>query len=136
LVGAGELAFKLAVDYAKDRRVFAGRAIGEYQGIQFPLAQSFAELECARLMNYKAASLFDQGQPFGTEANVGKLIASQAASAGIEHAMQTMGGMGFSKEMHLERLWRDARLFRFAPISEQMILNFIAMQNLGLPRSY
>ena len=72
----------------------------------------------------------------GTLTNVGKLIASQAASSGIEHAMQTMGGMGFAKETHLERLWRDARLFRFAPISEQMILNFIAMQNLGLPRSY
>jgi acyl-CoA dehydrogenase len=87
-------------------------------------------------MNYKAASLFDGGRPYGTEANVGKLIASQAASNGIEHAMQIMGGMGYAKETHLERLWRDARLFRFAPISEQMILNFIAMQNLGLPRSY
>jgi acyl-CoA dehydrogenase len=87
-------------------------------------------------MNLKAAALFDAGQPFGTEANVGKLIASQAASAGIEQAMQTMGGMGFAKDMHVERLWRDARLFRFAPISEEMILNFIAGQNLGLPRSY
>lgn len=136
LVGAAELAFRIAVDYAKERRVFGGRPIGEYQGIQFPLAQSFAEVECARLMNYKAASLFDQGLPYGTEANVAKLIASQGASNGIEHAMQTLGGMGFAKETHLERLWRDARLFRFAPISEQMILNFIAMQNLGLPRSY
>lgn len=136
LVGAAELAFRIAVDYAKERRVFGGRSIGEYQGIQFPLAQSFAEVECARLMNYKAASLFDQGLPYGTEANVAKLIASQGASNGIEHAMQTLGGMGFAKETHLERLWRDARLFRFAPISEQMILNFIAMQNLGLPRSY
>lgn len=136
LVGAAELAFRIAVDYAKERRVFGGRSIGEYQGIQFPLAQSFAEVECARLMNHKAASLFDRGLPYGTEANVAKLIASQGASNGIEHAMQTLGGMGFAKETHLERLWRDARLFRFAPISEQMILNFIAMQNLGLPRSY
>jgi len=136
LVGAGDLAFRIAVDYAKTRKVFGTRAIGEYQGIQFPLAQAYAEIECARLMNYKAASLFDRGLPYGTEANVAKLIASQAASAGIEHAMQTLGGMGFAKEMHLERLWRDARLFRFAPISEQMILNFIATQNLGLPRSY
>ncbi|MCZ7659693.1 MAG: acyl-CoA/acyl-ACP dehydrogenase [Xanthobacteraceae bacterium] len=136
LVGAAELAFRIAVDYAKERRVFGGRPIGEYQGIQFPLAQSFAEVECARLMNHKAASLFDRGLPYGTEANVAKLIASQGASNGIEHAMQTLGGMGFAKETHLERLWRDARLFRFAPISEQMILNFIAMQNLGLPRSY
>ena len=136
LVGAAALAFRLAVDYAKERRVFNGRVIGEYQGIQFPLAQTYAEVECAKLMNYKAASLFDAGLPYGTEANVAKLIASQGASNGIEHAMQTLGGMGFAKEAHLERLWRDARLFRFAPISEQMILNFIAMQNLGLPRSY
>lgn len=136
LVGAATLAFRLAVDYAKERRVFGNRAIGEYQGIQFPLAQAFAEVECARLMNHKAAALFDQGLPYGTEANVAKLIASQGASSGIEHAMQTLGGMGFAKETHLERLWRDARLFRFAPISEQMVLNFIAIQNLGLPRSY
>ncbi len=114
----------------------ATKPIGTYQGIQFPLAQSFAEIECARLMNYKAAALFDQGLPYGSEANIAKLIASQAASTAIENAMQTLGGMGFAKETHLERLWRDARLFRFAPISEQMILNFIAQQNLGLPRSY
>jgi acyl-CoA dehydrogenase len=136
LVGAAALAFRIAVDYAKERRVFGNRAIGEYQGIQFPLAQAFAEVECAKLMNHKAASLFDSGMPYGTEANVAKLIASQGTSGGIEHAMQTLGGMGFAKETHLERLWRDARLFRFAPISEQMVLNFIAMQNLGLPRSY
>lgn len=136
LVGAGDLALKQAVAYARERKVFGDKAIGTYQGIQFPLAQSFAEIECARLMNYKAASLFDRGLPYGSEANIGKLIASQAVSAGIEHAMQTLGGMGYAKETHLERLWRDARLFRFAPISEQMILNFIAQQNLGLPRSY
>jgi len=136
LVGAAELAFRIAIDYAKERRVFGNRPIAEYQSLQFPFAQAFAEIECARLMNYKAASLFDRGLPYGTEANVGKLIASQATSSGIEHAMQTMGGMGYARETHLERLWRDARLFRFAPISEQMILNFIAIQNLGLPRSY
>jgi acyl-CoA dehydrogenase len=136
LVGAADLAIRLAVDYAKERRVFAGKPIASYQGLQFPLAQHWAEVQCARLMNLKAAALFDAGKPYGTEANVGKLIASQAASAGIEQAMQTMGGMGFAKGMHVERLWRDARLFRFAPISEEMILNFIAGQNLGLPRSY
>ncbi len=136
LVGAAELAIRLAVDYAKERRVFAGKPIASYQGLQFPLAQHWAEIQCAQLMNYKAAALFDSGRPFGTEANVAKLLASQATSAGIEQAMQTMGGMGFAKEMHVERLWRDARLFRFAPISEEMILNFIAGQNLGMPRSY
>lgn len=136
LVGAGELAIKLGVDYANERRVFGKTPVSAYQGLQFPLAQYWAELSCARLMNQKAAALFDRGEPYGTEANVAKLIASQAASAGIEQAMQMMGGMGFAKEMHVERLWRDARLFRFAPISEEMILNFIAGQNLRMPRSY
>lgn len=136
LVGAGNLAIRLGVDYANERRVFGKTPVSAYQGLQFPLAQYWAELSCARLMNLNAATLFDNGEPYGTEANVAKLIASQAASAGIEQAMQMMGGMGFAKEMHLERLWRDARLFRFAPISEEMILNFIAGQNLKMPRSY
>lgn len=136
LVGAGRLAIKLGVDYAKERRVFGDKAIGSYQAIQFPLAQHWAELEAAKLLNLKAASLFDNGLPFGSESNAAKLIASQAASAVAERAMQVMGGMGFSKEMHVERLWRDARLFRFAPVSEEMILNYIATVNLGLPRSY
>lgn len=136
LVGTGALALKLAVDYARDRKVFAGRPIGSYQGLQFPLAQHWAELEAARLLNLKAASNFDRGLPFGSESNAAKLIASQAASGAAEQAMQVMGGMGYSREMHAERLWRDARLFRFAPVSEEMILNYISTVNLGLPRSY
>ncbi|RAH98365.1 acyl-CoA dehydrogenase [Acuticoccus sediminis] len=136
LVGAGRLAIRLAVDFAKERTVFRKTPIGAYQAIQFPLAQGWAELEAARLLNLKAASLFDNGLAFGSESNAAKLIASQAASRVAEQAMQTMGGMGYSKEMHVERLWRDARLFRFAPISEEMILNYIATANLGLPRSY
>ncbi|MFP5462234.1 MAG: acyl-CoA dehydrogenase family protein [Gammaproteobacteria bacterium] len=136
LVGAGRLAIRMAVDYSKDRKVFAGRPIGSYQGVQFPLAQAHAELECARLMNYRAATKCDQGQPYGSDANVAKLIAAQAAGKAIEHAMQTLGGMGYSKEFHLERLWRDARLFRFAPVAEEMVLNFIAQHDLGMPRSY
>jgi acyl-CoA dehydrogenase len=136
LVGTGELAIKLGVKYAADRKVFANRPIGAYQGLQFPLAQAHAEIECARLMNYKAAALFDAGKPYGSEANVAKLIAAQAAAMATERAMQTMGGMGYAKEFDVERLWRDARLFRFAPISEEMILNFIAIHDLGMPRSY
>lgn len=136
LVGAAQLAIRLAVDYAKDRVVFNKTPIGAYQGLQFPLAEAFAEIEAARLMNYKAAALFDRGLPYGTEANVAKLIASKAAQLATDRAMQTMGGMGYAKESHVERLWRDARLFRFAPVSEEMILNFIAQHNLGLPRSY
>jgi acyl-CoA dehydrogenase len=87
-------------------------------------------------MNCKAAWLHDQGLPYGSEANTAKLIASQAASVAIERAMQTLGGMGYAKEMHLERLWRDARLFRFAPVSEEMLLNFVATHDLGMPRGY
>lgn len=136
LIGAGRLALKLGVDYANERRVFGKTPIGAYQSVQFPLAQHWAELEAAKLLNLKAASFFDNGLPFGSESNAAKLIASQAASAVAERAMQIMGGMGFSKEMHAERLWRDARLFRFAPVSEEMILNYISMANLGLPRSY
>jgi acyl-CoA dehydrogenase len=136
LVGAGQLALKLGVDYAAQRKVFGDKPIGAYQGLQFPLAQAHAELECARLMNYKAAWLHDNGQPYGSEANTAKLIGFQAANAAIERAMQTMGGMGFAKEMHVERLWRDVRLFRFAPVSEEMILNFIAVHDLGMPRGY
>ncbi|MEE2692718.1 MAG: acyl-CoA dehydrogenase family protein [Pseudomonadota bacterium] len=136
LVGAGRLAIRLGVEYANQRAVFGGRPIGAYQSIQFPLAQHWAELEAARLLNLKAASLFDNGLPFGSESNAAKLIASQATSAVAEHSMQIMGGMGYSKEMHVERIWRDARLFRFAPVSEEMVLNFISTANLGLPRSY
>lgn len=136
LVGAGTLALRLAVDYAKDRKVFGDRPIGSYQALQFPLAQHWAELEAARLLNLKAASNFDRGLPFGSESNAAKLIASQAASGAAEQAMQVMGGMGYAREFHAERLWRDARLFRFAPVSEEMILNFISTVNLGLPRSY
>lgn len=136
LVGTVELAVRMAVDYASQRKVFDGKPIGAYQGLQFPLAQAHAESECARLMNYRAAWSYDQGLPYGKEANIAKLIAAQACSAATERAMQTMGGMGYAKESHLERLWRDCRLFRFAPVSEEMTLNFIAQHGLGLPRSY
>jgi acyl-CoA dehydrogenase len=136
LVGAGLLAIRLAVDYAKERRVFGNRPIAAYQGLQFPLAQAFAELQSAKLLNLKAAALHDAGRPYGSEANAAKLLAAQATAAATERAMQTMGGMGYAKEYHVERLWRDARLFRFAPISEEMILNFIATHDLGMPKSY
>ncbi len=136
LVGAGRLAIKLAVDYANSRKVFGDKPISSYQGLQFPLAQAHAELECARVMNLHAAALCDSGQPYGSEANMAKLIAAQACEAAISRSMQTLGGMGFAREFHVERLWRDARLFKFAPVSEEMILNFIAMHNLGMARSY
>jgi len=136
LVGAGELAIRLAVQYANDRKVFGDRPISAYQGLQFPLAQCHAEIEAARVLNYKAAANCDMGLPYGSEANQAKLLAAQAVARVTERAMQTMGGMGYAKEFHVERLWRDARLFRFAPVSEEMILNYIANHDLGMPRGY
>jgi len=136
LVGTAEIATRLAINYANERKIFAGRPIGSYQAIQFPLAEAHIQTECARLMNYKAAILHDQGKPYGSEANMGKWLAGQAAGRATDRAIQTMGGMGYSKEYHVERLWRDARLFRIAPISEEMVLNFVAQHDLGMPRSY
>lgn len=136
LIGTGQLAIELAVDYSKDRSVFNNRPIGSYQGLQFPLAKSHAELEVAQLMNYKAAWLYDQNLPNGTEANTAKLIAGDSAFQVCDQAMQILGGYGYAKEYHIERLWRDVRLFKIAPVSEEMILNFIAQHNLGMPRSY
>jgi acyl-CoA dehydrogenase len=136
LVGTAQLATRLAIDYANERKVFAGRPIGSYQAIQFPIAEAHIETECARLMNYKAASLYDRGQPYGSEANMGKWLAGHAAAQATDRAIQTMGGMGYSREYHVERLWRDARLFRIAPVSEEMVLNFVAQHDLRMPRSY
>jgi len=136
LVGTSELVCKLAINYANDRKIFGNRAIGSYQAIQFPLAESHIQTECARLMNYKAAALHDAGESYGSEANMAKWLAGHAAGHAADRAIQTMGGMGYSKEYHVERLWRDARLFRIAPVSEEMVLNFVAQHDLGMPRSY
>ncbi|WP_418319707.1 acyl-CoA dehydrogenase family protein [Piscinibacter sakaiensis] len=136
LAGTGELAIKLAVKYGNDRKVFGSMPISSYQGLQFPLAQCHVEIEAARLLNHKAAVNCDMGLPYGSEANAAKLLAAQVVGRTTERAMQTMGGMGYATEFHVERLWRDARLFRFAPVSEEMILNFVANHDLGMPRSY
>ncbi|MDA8252866.1 MAG: acyl-CoA/acyl-ACP dehydrogenase [Rhodospirillales bacterium] len=136
LVATAELAIRLAVDYAKERRIFGAAPIGSYQGVQFPLAEAHIHAECARLMNHKAAALYDAGQPYGSEANMAKYLAGQAAAQATDRAIQTLGGMGYAKEYHVERLWRDARLFRFAPVAEEMVLNFVAQHDLRLPRSY
>ena len=136
LVGTAELSIKLAVEYSINRKVFEGTPIGSYQSLQFPLAEAKVELECARLMNFKAAWLYDRGLPYGSEANMAKFLAGRAAALATDRAMQTMGGMGYAKESHVERLWRDARLFRIAPVSEEMVLNYVAQHDLGMPRSY
>jgi acyl-CoA dehydrogenase len=135
-IGSARLALRLGVDYTTQRKVFGSTPIAAYQGVQFPFAQAHAMLSCAREMNLKAAWLCDQHREYGSEANTGKYLAAEALALATERSMHCMGGMGFSREMHVERLWRDARLSQFAPVPQEMILNFIAMHDLGMPRSY
>ena len=113
-----------------------GRPIGQNQSIAHPLAKSWAELEAANLMVFKAASLYDAGAPCAAEANAAKYLAAEAAFAACEAAVLTHGGMGYAKEFHVERYLREVMITRLAPISPQMILNFIAEKVLGLPKSY
>jgi acyl-CoA dehydrogenase len=134
-VGIGKAALDKAVQYAKDRTVF-GRPIGKNQGIQFPLAESYARLEAAELMIYKAAWLYDNGLACGPEANMAKLLAADAACDAVDHAVQTHGGFGYAKEFDVERLYREIRLYKIAPVSQQMVLNYIGEHVLGMPRSY
>lgn len=135
-IGSARLAIRLGVEYANQRKVFGNKPIGSYQGVQFPLAEAHAMLSCAREMNFKAAWLCDNKRPYASEANTAKYLAAEALAQATERAMHTMGGMGFARESHVERLWRDARLSQFAPVPQEMILNFIAMYDLGMPRSY
>ena len=134
-VGIGKAALNKAVQYAKDRVVF-GRPIGKNQGIQFPLAEAYARLEAAELMVLKAAWLFDNGQPCGAEANMAKLLAADAACDAVDHAVQTHGGFGYAQEFDVERLYREIRLYKIAPVSQQMVLNYLGEHVLGMPRSY
>jgi acyl-CoA dehydrogenase len=134
-VGLGRAALRKAVAYAKERVVF-GRPIGQNQGIAHPLAKSWAELEAANLMVFKAASLYDAGAPCAAEANAAKYLAAEAAFAACEAGVLTHGGMGYAKEFHVERYLREVMITRIAPVSPQMILNFIAEKVLGLPKSY
>jgi acyl-CoA dehydrogenase len=134
-VGAADAALKVAADYAREREVF-GKPIGANQSIAFPLAQIKAKAELARLMTYKAAWLFDQGRPCGNEANVAKLTAAQASWEAADQAFQTLGGMAYSKEYPVERMFRDARIGKNIPVSEQMILAHIGTSMLDLPKTY
>ena len=134
-VGIGQDALRRAADYARTRVVF-GRPIGKNQAIQHPLARAWAELEAAWLMVQKAAALYDAGKPCGLEANAAKYLAAEAAWRACESAVMTHGGMGYAREYHVERLFREVLITRIAPVSREMILNFIAEKALGLPRSY
>ncbi|GAA4596722.1 acyl-CoA dehydrogenase family protein [Planotetraspora phitsanulokensis] len=134
-LGGAEVALRTGVNYAKEREVF-GRPIGANQAIAFPLAQVKAKIELARLMLYKAAWSFDNGLPCGTEANIAKLTASQAAWEAADAAFQTHGGMAYSLEYPVARLLTDARIGKIAPVTEELLLNYLATQVLGLPRSF
>ncbi|MGD9536242.1 MAG: acyl-CoA dehydrogenase family protein [Alphaproteobacteria bacterium] len=134
-IGLGRAALRRAAQYAKERVVF-GRPIGQNQSIQHPLADAWARLEAANLMIFKAASLYDRGEPCGAEANAAKYLAADACHTACERAVLTHGGMGYAKEYHVERYLRECYISRIAPVSAEMILNFLAEKVLGLPKSY
>jgi acyl-CoA dehydrogenase len=124
-----------ATTYAKERQVF-GRPIGQNQGVQFPIARNHVELHAARLAVAHAAGLFDGGLPCGAEANMAKLLASEASWRAADVCLQTHGGFGFAEEYDVERKFRETRLYQIAPISTNLILSHIAEKVLGLPRSF
>ena len=134
-IGLGRAALKRAAQYAKERVVF-GRPIGQNQGIQHPLAKAWAELEAANLMAFKAAALYDAGKECGAEANASKYLGGEAGFRACEASVLAHGGMGYAKEYFVERYFREAMIARIAPVSREMILNFIAERVLGLPMSY
>lgn len=134
-VGIGRAALRKATDYARERRVF-GRAIGQNQGIQHPLARCWAHLEAADLMVMKAAALYDAGEECGAESNAAKYLAAEAGFSAAETAVMTHGGMGYAQEYHVERYLRESLIPRIAPVSRELILSHIAERVLGLPKSY
>ena len=126
---------RTAVAYANERIVF-GRPIGQNQGIQFPIAHAHAEIEAADLLLRKAAAMFQAGLPCGDDANMAKMLASEAAWHAAEACMQTHGGFGYAREYDVERKWRETRLLQIAPVSTNLILAYIGEHILGMPRSY
>jgi acyl-CoA dehydrogenase len=134
-IGIAQDALRRSVAYAKERVVF-GRPIGQNQSIQHPLAEKWCQIEAAWMMTLKAADLYDRKEPCGTYANAAKLLGGRAAFDAATQALLTHGGMGYAKEYQVERLFRESILQRLAPITEQLILCFIAEKELGLPKSY
>ncbi len=134
-IAIGQDALARAARYARERTVF-GRPIGQNQGIQHPLAERWLALEAAWLMTMKAAALYDAGQPCGAEANGAKFLGARAGYDACLQAVLTHGGMGYAKEYQVERLLREVLVTRIAPVSEQLILSFIAEKVLGQPKSY
>jgi len=134
-VGIGRSALRIAARYAGERVVF-GRPIGQNQAIAHPLARASARLDASELLAMKAAWLYDRGRPCGAESNAAKYLAAEAGFEACDAALQTLGGFGYAREYHVERLWREIRLYRIAPISQEMALNYLSQHVLGLPRSY
>jgi acyl-CoA dehydrogenase len=134
-IGDGHWFVEKATAYASERVVF-GRPIGQNQGVQFPIAQAHAAVEAADLMRYKAAWLFEQGEPCGPEANLAKLLASEASWQAANACLDTHGGFGFAEEYDVERKFRETRLYTVAPVSNNLILAYLGQHVLGLPRSY
>ncbi|MBA2441737.1 MAG: acyl-CoA/acyl-ACP dehydrogenase, partial [Rubrobacter sp.] len=134
-VGDGRFFVDRAIARANEREVF-GRPIGQNQGVQFPIARAYADIEAAELMVEKAADLFDRGEPCGAEANMAKLLAADASWEAANVAMQTLGGYGVDAEYDVERKFRETRLYQVAPISTNLILSYLGEHVLGLPRSF
>ncbi len=134
-IGIGRAALRRATDYANSRIVF-DRPIGQNQGIAFPLAEAHMKLHAAQLAVYEAAWRYDNGLSCAEAANTAKYLASEAGFFAADRAMQTHGGFGYATEYHVERYWREARLMKIAPVSQEMVLNFIGNKVLGLPKSY
>src|SRR5512134_423839 len=134
-IGDARWFVRTASKYASERVVF-DRPIGQNQGIQFPIARAYASMQAAEMMLRKAAALFQAGLPCGEDANIAKLLASEASWEAAEACMQTHGGFGYAREYHVERRWREARISRIAPISTNLVLAYIAEHVLGMPRSY
>ena len=134
-IGDGKYFIEKSVNYAKTRKIF-NREIGMNQGIQFPIAECYSQMEAASLMVEKAATLFDEGKKCGAEANMAKMLAADASWKAGTTAMETFGGFGFSKEYDIERKFRETRLYQTAPVSRNLILSYIAEHILTLPRSF
>ena len=134
-IGDAKWFIEKASDYAREREVF-GRPIGQNQGVQFPIARCYAQMRAAELMVHHAARVYDEGGNPGAEANMAKMLASEASWAAADMCVQTLGGFGFAEEYDVERKFREARLYTVAPISTNLILSYLAEHVLGLPRSY
>jgi alkylation response protein AidB-like acyl-CoA dehydrogenase len=134
-IGDAKWFIKKASDYAKDRAVF-GRPIGQNQGIQFPIAKTYASMRAAELMVHEAARKYEAGQDCGAEANMAKMLAADASWEAANACIQTHGGFGFAEEYDVSRKFRETRLYQVAPISTNLVLSFVAEHVLGMPRSY